>query len=298
MQMNCRPILRLKLLFSLVIVIFHAILALWLSFGHVGNESPANCQAQASSDVRAFLHDAEDVLLNQKDKKRMLQLLRQFQQIAQRAQIDYMLSSNTLLGAYRHSNLIDYSDTLNVLINTDNKTALGRVFNNTVRVRKEEDAFQLFSPSLLERRSSRSVWPSIQVTFFERTDEILTVFEPLLSILLPENLFFPNIFLPVGDMLLPAPRCPLEYFFLVEKKASNFITHCCTGLFNHRLGTTRFRRARCISCWLLRSVFALTGWRRLNETHAQELILRPGLDEETPGRILSLPSCSSSDEEE
>ena len=101
---------------------------------------------------------------------------------------------------------------------------------------------------------------------------------------------FPTIQIPFNGRVFPAPRCPRQ---VLAKMYGQPLRDCCVYADNHRTHTNT--GSACVACRQLASIFRIVRWRRVNSTHAQQLVSRPQSGGRRvrwePGMVVEMPDC-------
>ncbi|CAF0877279.1 unnamed protein product [Rotaria sordida] len=172
-------------------------------------------------------------------------LMKTFDEICRKNDIEYMITYGTLLGSYRNHDILPYDDDVDVLIHVKYYSRLSKInklYNNT------DWKFYLKSPKNMKFyfRASPSAgiykwkWPFIGIVFY--TDNSTHIKS---HIYIRKDIIFPLVLRPIAGLWLPGPRSVQKLFEEISKYYySNFSIDekCYLQPYSHREERRKYTR--------------------------------------------------------
>ncbi|CAF1043846.1 unnamed protein product [Didymodactylos carnosus] len=180
----------------------------------------------------------------------MMKLLLLFDKLCRKNQIQYMMIDGTLLGSYRHHDLIPWDDDIDLLMSVKDKRRLnraiqkhfvmsGKTTNDIYHIEyfrrwdpdKSFEYYKFYFSSSLKLSSNNWKWPFIDLIFYHENRTHLW-HENNFQFTIKKSYIFPLILRPLGRLWLPAPQSPLGYFDSV--KYLNVDRECFSQNWSHK----------------------------------------------------------------
>jgi len=167
----------------------------------------------------------------------MMRLLMIIERMCRKHKIPFMLYAGTLLGSWRHHDIVPWDDDLDLMISIDDRTRFLQAINETNatliqryafhhqdRLREYDKNFFRHTPS-----AAGNPWnfPFVDVFLYQKNDTHLwqSYFGERITKL---EYIFPLVMRPLGELWLPAPRYPERIF------ASNIYDECKDHYWDHK----------------------------------------------------------------
>ncbi|CAF3666911.1 unnamed protein product [Rotaria sp. Silwood1] len=175
----------------------------------------------------------------------MMQLLKRFDQLTKKYSLEYMMIDGTLLGSWRHHDLIPWDDDIDLLMSVRLKHRL----NMAIQLESSSSPYNIEfhrrwdSPKEFEYykfyfstspRYSQYPWryPFVDLIFYhENKTHIWQENMQYISSISKQHIF-PLQFRPLGSLWLPAPKSPHDYFISVNWTTYDY--ECFNGPWSHK----------------------------------------------------------------
>ncbi|CAM4783324.1 unnamed protein product [Rotaria magnacalcarata] len=175
----------------------------------------------------------------------MMQLLKRFDQLAKKYSLEYMMIDGTLLGSWRHHDLIPWDDDIDLLMSVRLKHLLKKAikFESPSSPYYVEFHCRWDSPKEFEYykfyfstspRYSEYPWryPFVDLIFYHENETHIWQENMQHISAVSKQSIFPLTLRPLGSLWLPAPKSPHDYFISVS-----WITYddeCFNGPWSHK----------------------------------------------------------------
>lgn len=226
-------------------------------------------------------------LVSQCEHQLMIKLLKRFDQLTRKYSLPYMIIDGTLLGSWRHFDLIPWDDDLDLLMSIKFKDRL----NEAIEIESSSSPFFIEfhhrwdAPKAFEYykfyfsmspRFSEYPWryPFVDLIFYHENETHLWQenLQETTSIL--KTSIFPLKYRPFGPLWLPSPHSPHDYFLSVGWK--NYDDECFNGEWSHKFERTKdfydeFDRKSMMNCQDLKEFYPFVR-RSLNNKEERLII--------------------------
>lgn len=184
--------------------------------------------------------------VNKCEHKLMMELLKRFDQLARKYSLEYMMTDGTLLGSWRHHDLIPWDDDIDLLMSVKFKARLNLAigletplspshvieFYRRWDAPKEFEYYKFYFSS--SPRFTEYPWryPFIDLIFYhENQTHIWQENMRKTSSVLKQHIF-PLKRRPLGSLWLPAPKSPHDYFLSINW--TKYDQNCLDGHWSHK----------------------------------------------------------------
>ena len=184
-------------------------------------------------------------LVSRCEYKLMIELLKRFDQLARKYSLEYMMSDGTLLGSWRHHDLIPWDDDIDLLMSVKDKSrlVLAIALESPLLVDRIEFHRRWDGPKEFEYykfyfsaspRFSEHPWryPFVDLIFYHENQTHLWPENMQKTSSILKKTIFPLELRPYGPLWLPAPRLPHE--FLLAVNWSRYDRICINGDWSHK----------------------------------------------------------------
>ncbi len=156
-------------------------------------------------------------VLNEQDKKLMFDTLRAFVGALEAANLTYMMYGGTLIGSYRHHDVIPWDDDVDLILNASQKQQVKDalvslqphydLYIYSERDMEEPTPWKFYSNSLSRVILKTYKWPYLDIFFFKENETHIWDAVPryAANYAFPKEKVFPLQRRPFGDLNLPAP---------------------------------------------------------------------------------------------
>ncbi|CAF4390589.1 unnamed protein product, partial [Didymodactylos carnosus] len=171
-----------------------------------------------------------------------MSLIDVFQRLCNEHHITFMMSDGTLLGSWRHHDIIPYDDDVDFLVQYSNRERLFQILNESATAEGINVAFALskvLKITFNNTGKARHVtwnWPFIDIWFY-RENSTHIWYNNMEYYTIEKTLIFPLVLRPLAAKWLPSPRRPYGYFKSMIKdksKEGDFENYCKNEGYNHR----------------------------------------------------------------
>ncbi len=166
----------------------------------------------------------------------MMRLLMIIERVCRKHKIPFMIYYGTLLGSWRHHDIVPWDDDLDLMISIDDRTRFLQAINQTnatIIERYDFHSHELREYDKIYFRHTPSAggypwnFPYVDVFLYQKNDTHLwqSYFGERMTKL---EYIFPLVMRPLGELWLPAPRYPERIF------ASNIYDECKDHYWDHK----------------------------------------------------------------
>ncbi|CAF1348317.1 unnamed protein product [Adineta ricciae] len=175
----------------------------------------------------------------------MMQLLKRFDQLTRKYSLEYMIIDGTLLGSWRHHDLIPWDDDIDLMMSVKLKSRLNMAIEAEsfsspyyIEFHRRWDAPKAFeyykfyfstSPKLSEHPWR---YPFIDLIFYHENSTHLWQENMQHISTISKQKIFPLELRPFGSLWLPSPRLPRDYFHSVNW--TMYDHECIYGPWSHK----------------------------------------------------------------
>lgn len=170
------------------------------------------------------------------------------------ASLTFFIYGGSLLGSWRHHNLVPWDDDLDVGVplsqNETMATVLNRLAPNYVLDVRQKKRWKFYSAQSIPISRVTWRWPFLDINFYEgNSTHIWDHDRNYRPFFIPKEEVFPLYKRPFMDMMLPAPRSPeavLKHFYKMD--------YCAVGWYDHH-DEKMNHNAKSVRCEDLQHVF-------------------------------------------
>lgn len=217
---------------------------------------PQESHQETNVSLPGNVQDSVSLLLSQilvtSQKRVLLDITKRFAFMCEKVGVPYFLYSGSLLGSFRHHDVIPWDDDVDVLVNISSRDELF----SALRFLSPQYEIFLAGPHL-KMWSAQSVrtsrypwrWPYLDVSFFmENNTHIWDAAEEFKHYIFPKSLIYPLHKRPLGNYFFFSPRDSYAVLKLTYKSV-----HCSLPDYSHRTEKSyNHPRSKSISCALLK----------------------------------------------
>ncbi|XP_074650390.1 uncharacterized protein LOC141905428 [Tubulanus polymorphus] len=179
--------------------------------------------------------------ITNRDYVQIMKLLAFFDGICERNDFSYMMYGGTLLGSYRHHDLVPWDDDIDVLVGHKHKQKLVEILSNLkpnfILDTYNSLHYKLYAQTATFRASGVPwLWPYLDITFYDENQT--HIWDALIyggnkkRYIFPKSAVFPLIKRPFGVLYLPSPRLVLDNLKLTY---DGEVLGCKTSFYSHKL---------------------------------------------------------------
>ena len=201
----------------------------------------------------------------------------------------YMFEGGTLFGALRHGGNTPWDDDFDLVVDIKYHASIPSVFNGTkFKVELGNPFYKVFFTHNGTTTNEHGHWPVIDLFFYKiQNNGTEMVIPPYKDVFKTKNVF------PMSEISYMGHK--FNAFRCAKSMYKNTLTNCCSHGLDHRRDV--LKRVACIPCSELQGIFPFAKYRRINETHAQQLLSHQITDPTgntigwTKGFVLFMPRC-------
>lgn len=203
--------------------------------GQAKTEVMMKIGGEATSDHSQIFFRDFDIKMEGSDKAVVFEIIKALDKICSQYQLNYFLYGGTLLGSYRHHDIIPWDDDVDVLMNvTERDVIFSSLSFLSPRFKVVEAGDRLKFYSEKSRQTSYRFpwkWPYVDINFFtENETHISDSASEFRDYVYTKETIFPLHRRPLGGLSLYAPRDTFAYLTATYKNASK----CLSNKYSHR----------------------------------------------------------------
>ena len=188
--------------------------------------------------------------MNTKEKNLLYETLQQLQEACESVNATCIMYGGTLLGSWRHHDIIPWDGDADIIVNTTYKDDLYVALNMyfpAYEVIHTSRRFKFYSRKAKKMTKNPWKWPYVDIWFFSENsthlwDEIESKAYKR-QYIYPKDIVFPTHKRPFGKILFNAPRDTFCFLQLTYET-----TDCETYFYNHKLEKTERWRYKSVPC--------------------------------------------------
>lgn len=213
-------------------------------------------------------------IVRTKERSIMKSTLRVFDGVMKSLKVKYILYAGTLLGSYRHHDIIPWDDDIDVMVpataSKDLYHALQKISSDYALNIMPDFFWKLFSVTAYQIKGFSWCWPFIDIFFYaENTTHIWNISPTYKKrFVFPKNNVFPIRKRPYMGLLLPAPHNTKAVLARTYD-----ISFCQTGSWSHHLEINL--KVQMVPCYLLYSAYPFV-WRKFVNGGCNETLVHNG----------------------
>lgn len=235
--------------------------------------------------ARHFFNETKELAFTTRHRKLSLEVLLAFDHVwRKKLNHTYFLYAGTLLGAYRHGQLVPWDDDTEILIDVKHNKTLVELFRGSNLAITTASNF-LKKMFLRNSTTDSGFRQTIDILFYEfrsNGSEIEVVGQ---DFVFPSKFVFPTIPIPYEGHTFLGPRCPPKIIKITF--GHDALKMCCSRVPKQKAKTSD-NISTCVHCTLLFGIFNFLRWKRINSTHSQQITFEPFFPQNTTKKSISI----------
>ena len=214
---------------------------------------PANTQLTESDVARSvsFNRDKFRNILDDNQKSILLNLATKIASVCDSLDITYIMYGGTLLGSYRHHDIIPWDDDIDIVVHKNDRVRLFKALQElhpNYEVFSAGPRLKFNSINSVKQSKYRWKWPYIDIHFFQANEtHIWDSAHEFSHYIYKVSDIFPLHKRPLGGVFLNAPKDSYAYL-----KATYTNTKCQTHFYSHRYELNSMQKRVSIPCEFLK----------------------------------------------
>lgn len=235
--------------------------------------------------ARQFFNETKELAFTTRHRKLSLEVLVAFDHVwRKKLNHNYFLYAGTLLGAYRHGQLVPWDDDTEVLIDVKYNKTLAELFQGS-NLSISTDSYFLKKMFLMNSTIDSDFRQTIDILFYgfrSNGSEIEVIGQ---DFVFPSKFVFPTIPIPYEGHTFLGPRCPPKIIKITS--GDDALKMCCTSIRKRK--PEKFNNiSKCVHCTLLFGIFNFLRWKRINSTHSQKITFEPFFPQNITKKSISI----------
>ena len=191
-------------------------------------------------------------LVTKCEHKLMMQLLKRFDQLTKKYSLEYMMTDGTLLGSWRHHDLIPWDDDIDLLMSVKLKARLNLAialesplssshvieFFRRWDAPKEFEYYKFYFSSSPRYTDYPWRYPFVDLIFYHENETHIWQENMQQATSVLKQKIFPLKRRPFGSLWLPAPKSPHDY--LLGVNWTNYDRNCVDGHWSHKFERAKY----------------------------------------------------------
>lgn len=216
------------------------------------------------------------VALTGSERRLLIDLTEKVAAVCEKLKIVCMMYGGTLLGSYRHHDLIPWDDDVDMFINHRYRDLVKwelKMISDDYKVEYAGPRMKFFSRIGQQYSKFPWKWPYIDISFYsQNATHIADAAKDMQRFVYPRHVMFPVHKRPLGRLMLDAPRDTYAALRLTYRNAN-----CQKHHYNHKFERIEPKARRVISCDTLQNVYGFVHRRAsLNGSGVLETLLKDG----------------------
>ena len=200
---------------------------LLLSWFYENNETQTKQQKQ--------LAESFQPLMTENDVEVLMDILKRFVSAVTVANLTFFMYGGTLIGSYRHHNLVPWDDDVDLIMGSEDKTVIRKVLS-TLRpdyvLDDRSSRWKFYSKNSSSIPGVSWKWPFVDICFYKENSRKIWDADPGFSWKFSYNksMVFPLVDRPFGKLRLPAPIDTKRFL-----TSTYNINSCKSSAYNHKV---------------------------------------------------------------
>lgn len=211
------------------------------------------------------------VALSNNDKQLLYDAANYFATICGKMNITYLIYGGTLLGSWRHHDIIPWDDDIDFHVNIKDRDELYSALNldsTFFRVISAGPRLKLFSIQGTKTSKYPWLWPYVDIHFYRENDtHIKDCAKEFAKYVYEKSIIFPTHVRPLGPLYLSSPR---DSYATLRKTYKGH--KCETYSYSHRLEKLRKVKKRIVSCKVFKDQVAFVHRRKARISGIEETL--------------------------
>jgi hypothetical protein len=193
-------------------------------------------------------------ILTQSEKAVLLDLADKMSQTCSSLKIPCMMYGGSLLGSYRHHDIIPWDDDIDMFVDIKHRGLISReleMISDDYQVENAGARLKFFSVHGQKHSKYPWNWPYIDISFYRENDtHILDTSKDMRKYIYPKTVIFPVHKRPLGNVLLDAP-----FDSYAALKLTYNSKHCQTYFYSHKYEKKVSNSSHVLNCREMKSFY-------------------------------------------
>lgn len=229
------------------------------------------------SNLSSQLHETEfKPYMAPNDKAILYETLNTLYRVCKSLQFICMMYSGTLLGSWRHHEVIPWDGDADVLANTTEKDELFSalaMLSPSYEIINTGTRFKLYSRKATKTSQYSWKWPYVDIWFFKENNTHIWDEIPsrafMRDYVYPKSIIFPLHLRPFGPIYFPSPFDSFAALTITYRT-----TDCETYFYNHKYEITQRENFRSLPCHMLRNQVAFVFRIKAKDSGLVEILVK------------------------